>query len=279
MKGPKRTQFAPWRRRMYKIFFEADTRMGRIFEVVLLGMILASVIATMLESVEQINKNYGHIITVAEWTFTVAFTVEYVLRLICVPRPLRYAGSFFGIIDLLAILPAYLGLLPFFDSRTGYVSAVRVIRLVRVFRVFKLAKFLEESKTIMEALKASRPKIIVFLTFIIMLVIMIGSVMYFIEGNRPNSGFTSIPRSIYWAVVTLTTVGYGDIAPSTPLGQFFAGLVMIIGYGVIAVPTGIVSAELAKADEKESTTVACQSCGAEGHDVDAQHCKYCGAKL
>ena len=279
MKGPKRTQFAPWRRRMYKIFFEADTRMGRIFEVVLLGMILASVIATTLESVEQINKNYGRIITVAEWTFTVAFTVEYVLRLICVPRPLRYAGSFFGIIDLLAILPAYLGLLPFFDSRTGYVSAVRVIRLVRVFRVFKLAKFLEESKTIMEALKASRPKIIVFLTFIIMLVIMIGSVMYFIEGNRPNSGFTSIPRSIYWAVVTLTTVGYGDIAPSTPLGQFFAGLVMIIGYGVIAVPTGIVSAELAKADEKESTTVTCQSCGAEGHDVDAQHCKYCGAKL
>ncbi|MCH2046531.1 MAG: ion transporter [Saprospiraceae bacterium] len=279
MKKPKHIQFAPWRERMHEIIFEADTKMGKLFDVVLLVMILASVVTTMLESVSDINKDYGHIIANAEWVFTIAFTIEYILRLICVHRPLKYATSFFGIIDLLAILPGYLQLLPFFDSRTGYVSAVRAMRLVRVFRVFKLAKFLKESKTIMDALKASRPKITVFLTFILMLVVMIGSVMYFVEGGQKDSGFTSIPRSIYWAVVTLTTVGYGDIAPTTALGQFLAGLVMIMGYGVLAVPTGIVSAEIVGGDNKEFTTIACKSCASEGHDIDAIYCKYCGAEL
>lgn len=269
--------FSPWRHRLHEIIFEADTPLGKAFDVSLLVLIIFSVILVMLESVADLNTQYGTWFKVAEWAITIFFTLEYVLRLLCVYRPTRYALSFFGLVDLLSILPSYLAIVLGVNS---YLSSVRALRLIRVFRIFKLAKFLDESNSLMAALKASRAKITVFLTFISIMVIVIGSVMYVIEGG-PDSSFTSIPRSIYWAIVTLTTVGYGDIAPATNLGQFLAAIVMILGYGVLAVPTGIVSAELVNVENKkeETTTQACKACLREGHDVDAVHCKYCGEVL
>lgn len=264
-----------WRDKTHQIIFEADTFWGKTFDVALLFFILGSVIAVMLETVGPIEKNYGQYLTFFEWVFTIFFTIEYVLRLWCVKKPLKYATSFFGVIDLLSILPAYLSL---FFAGSHYLAVIRALRLMRVFRIFKLAHFINEGAVIMQAMRASRTKITIFLVFITLVVVILGSVMYLIEGGTTDSGFTSIPRSVYWAIVTLTTVGYGDIAPATPFGQFIAACIMILGYAVIAVPTGIVTAELTNMKQTHTTT-SCPSCSEEGHDTDAVHCKYCGDEL
>ncbi|GIV60559.1 MAG: ion transporter [Rhodothermaceae bacterium] len=262
-----------WRRRGHEIIFEAETPAGRAFDVGLIGAILASVIVVMLESVAVVRARHGAFLYALEWGFTILFTIEYVLRLWCVGRPWRYAMSFFGIIDLLAVLPTYLSvLLP----GTQYLLVLRLLRILRVFRVLKLVQYLSEAHLLAKALQASRRKITVFLFAVLTLVVIFGSLMYLIEG--PAHGFTSIPRSIYWAIVTLTTVGYGDIAPQTNLGQALAAMIMILGYGVIAVPTGIVTVELSRATHTVSTR-ACPACGADGHDADAVFCKYCGTRI
>lgn len=227
----------------------------------------------MLESVAAIRREYGGVLRVVEWAITIAFTIEYVLRLVAVDRPWRHARSFFGVVDLLAIVPSYLALVV---PEAQSLMVIRSLRLLRVFRILKLAQFLGEAQLLAQALRASRRKITVFLGSIVTIVVIVGALMYVIEGEE--HGFTSIPTSMYWAIVTMTTVGYGDIAPRTPLGQLLAALLMILGYGIIAVPTGIVSVELANAGRAVSRQ-ACPACGAEGHDVDATHCKYCGARL
>jgi voltage-gated potassium channel len=262
-----------WRARLHVVIFEADTPAGRAFDVVLLVAILVSVVAVMLESVAGIRSEYGGTLRAVEWSITVGFTIEYVLRLVAVDHPWRYARSFFGLVDLLAIVPTYLGLVV---PEAHPLMVIRAIRLLRAFRILKLAHFLGEAQMLILALRASRRKITVFLGGIVTLVVIVGALMYVIEGEE--YGFTSIPTSMYWAVVTMTTVGYGDLAPRTPLGQLLAALLMILGYGIIAVPTGIVSVELANAGRAVSRQ-ACPACGAEGHDVDAAHCKYCGAHL
>ena len=263
-----------WRGRLHEVIFEADTRAGRAFDIGLIGLILLSVLAVMLESIGGVRRRYGAQLYAAEWAFTILFTVEYALRLLSVRRPLRYASSFFGVVDLLAIVPTYLSLLV---PGSHYLLIIRILRLLRVFRVLKLAEHLTEADVLMRALRASRRKISVFLLTVLTLVVIIGTLLYVIEGEA--NGFTSIPVGIYWAVVTLTTVGYGDISPKTPVGQTLAALVMIIGYGIIAVPTGIVTVEIAQAVRKPVSTQACPDCSSQGHDVDAVHCKYCGAKL
>ena len=265
--------FAPWRAKLHEVIFEADTPSGKLFDLALLLAIVLSVTAVSLESVAVIRQRFGFELWVAEWVFTILFTVEYVLRLICVYRPGRYAHSFFGIVDLAAILPTYLSL---FLPGTQSLIVIRTLRLLRVFRVLKLVHFVFEARVLKEALRASGRKIIVFLGAVFSIVIIAGTVMYLIEG--PTRGFTSIPRSMYWAVVTLTTVGYGDIAPQTVLGQMIASVLMICGYGIIAVPTGIVSAELVNR-KPAVTTRACRSCTEQGHDQDAVFCKHCGATL
>ncbi len=269
------TKVGTWRHKLHEIIFEADTKAGKAFDVVLLLLIGCSVLLVMLESVQSYNQTYGAYFEVLEWVLTIFFTIEYFLRLLCVNRPPKYIFSFFGLVDLISILPSYLGL---FLGGGRYFAAVRAMRLIRVFRIFKLAQFLKESNNMKKALVASKARITVFLTFILMVVIVLGSLMYFVEGGM-GSGFTSIPRSIYWAIVTMTTVGYGDIAPATSLGQFIAAVVMILGYGVLAVPTGIVSAEMINQTPKRITTQACKECLAEGHDIDAAYCKYCGTIL
>ncbi|HZI19943.1 MAG TPA: ion transporter [Pyrinomonadaceae bacterium] len=263
-----------WRGRLHEIIFEADTPGGRAFDVTLIVLILLSVLAVMLESVGEMRERFGAELYVAEWAFTLLFTVEYLLRLLSVRRPARYAFSFYGVVDLLAIVPTYLSLLL---PGSHYLLVVRILRLLRVFRVLKLAAHLSEADVLLRALRASRRKISVFLLTVMTLVVIIGTLLYVVEGEE--NGFTSIPTSIYWAVVTLTTVGYGDISPKTPLGQAFAVLVMITGYGIIAVPTGIVTVELAQAARGAVSTQSCPECGSEGHDADAVHCKYCAARL
>jgi len=263
------------RHRLHEIIFEADTPAGKAFDVVLIASILLSVALVMLDSVEAVQRVYGTWLYAGEWFFTLLFTVEYLLRLTCVQRPLLYARSFFGLVDLLAVLPTYLSVvLP----GGQYFIIIRVLRLLRVFRVFKLVQFLSEARLLLDALKASLRKIAVFLFAVLTLVMIFGALMYVIEGAA--NGFTSIPRSIYWAIVTMTTVGYGDISPQTDLGQAIAALIMIIGYGIIAVPTGIVTVELSQAAAQGAvSTQACPRCGREGHDKDAGYCKYCGAAL
>ena len=260
------------RERLHQIIFEADTPAGKAFDVALLVAILSSVLAVMLESVEPIEAEYGALLRSIEWVLTATFTVEYVLRLYASWRPLRYAVSFFGIIDLLAVLPTWLSLvLPGGQS----LAVVRVFRLVRVFRVLKLARFLGEARSLSRALRGSVPKITVFLVVVLSLVVIVGAAMYLIEGRE--RGFTSIPRSMYWAIVTVTTVGYGDLAPATTVGQLLASLLMISGYAIIAVPTGIVAAEMTRR-VPESTQV-CKECLAEGHSQGATYCFRCGAQL
>ncbi|HEX8706211.1 MAG TPA: ion transporter [Myxococcaceae bacterium] len=263
-----------FRHRLHTIIFEADTPAGKAFDVVLLVVILLSVATVALESVPPVRERFGTELRVAEWLFTGLFTLEYVLRMVAVFKPLRYAISFFGLVDLLALLPTYLSmLLPGAQS----LLVVRVIRLLRIFRVLKLASFLGQADILLTALRASRQKIIVFLGGVLSTVVIMGSVMYLVEGGE--NGFDSIPRGMYWAVVTMTTVGFGDITPKTVLGQFFASLLMIAGYGILAVPTGIVSVELAAAHRKHVDTQACPGCGTYGHDPDAAYCKHCGTAL
>lgn len=263
-----------YRQKLHEIIFEADTPAGKLFDVILIICIVLSVIMVMLDSMSSIRFSYGNFLYLSEWFFTFLFTIEYFLRLFCVGRPFKYATSFFGIVDLLAILPTYFSI---FIPGSQYMLVIRVLRVLRIFRVLKLVQYLTEARVLMQALRASLRKIIVFLFVVFVLVIIFGSMMYFIEGGE--NGFTSIPRSIYWAIVTLTTVGYGDISPKTNIGQTLAALIMIIGYGIIAIPTGIVTSEITMAARKRVSTQACRVCSAEGHDVDAKCCKYCGAKL
>lgn len=263
------------RARLHEIIFEADTRAGRLFDLTLIWLILLSVATVILESVRSVRAQYGDLLYTLEWVFTLLFTVEYVLRLTSVRHPLRYATSFFGVVDLLAIIPTYLSL---FLPGSQYLLVIRILRLLRVFRLLKLSEYVAEADTLRLALRASRRKISVFISAVVLLVVIIGALMYVIEGEE--HGFSSIPTSIYWAIVTLTTVGYGDLSPRTPFGQMLASVVMVLGYGIIAVPTGIVTVELAQAArQRRVTTQACPSCGAQGHDLDAVYCKYCGANL
>jgi voltage-gated potassium channel len=262
-----------WRSRLYEVIFEAETVNGKIFDVILLGMIAFSVAVVMLESVKSVRDDYGTLLLGVEWGLTVVFTIEYILRIISVRRPLRYAKSFFGIIDLLAIIPTYASLLL---PGVQYLLAIRILRLLRVFRILKLAEFVGEARIITSALRASAKKISVFLLAVLILVTIIGSIMYVIEGE--SHGFSDIPTSIYWAIVTLTTVGYGDLSPQTSLGKAFASLVMIMGYAIIAVPTGIVTVELSRSHKNISTQV-CPECHTQDHDADAIFCKYCARRL
>ena len=262
-----------WKEKLHEIIFEADTPAGRLFDLALIVTIVLSVLVVMLESIASVRAEYEHELHVIEWVFTVIFTIEYVLRLVCLHRPAKYATSFFGVVDLLAVIPTYLSLL---FPGTQYLLVIRLLRILRVFRVLKLAHYLSEAGMLIQALRASSKKITIFLFTVITLVVILGSLMYLIEGEE--NGFTSIPRSIYWAIVTLTTVGYGDISPQTPLGQTLASLVMIMGYAILAVPTGIVSVELARAETAVSTQ-CCRYCSAEGHAPDALFCKMCGERL
>lgn len=265
---------SPWRKRLHTVIFEADTRAGRAFDVALIFCILASVAVVVLESIPSIGVRWQRELFAVEMAFTVLFTIEYILRLIAVRRPLAYARSSLGIVDLLAVAPTWLTLIV---PGAQLFLTVRVLRLLRIFRILKLTEYLSEAGVITGALRASRRKIFVFLFAVVTLVILIGALMYMIEG--PKHGFDNILISMYWAIVTLTTVGYGDLSPQTPLGKFMASMVMIIGYAIIAVPTGIVTSELTAARGRGHSRQACPACGREGHDDDATHCKYCGAAL
>ncbi len=263
--------------KLHEIIFEADTTAGKVFDIFLMTSIIASVFVVMLDSVGSIHAVHGDFLYKVEWFFTILFTIEYIMRLACVGHPTKYAKSFFGVIDLMAIIPTFISvLLP----GSQYLLVIRVLRVMRVFRILKVVQYVGEAQQLSSALRASRQKITVFLILVATLVIILGSFMYLIEG--PKNGFTSIPRSVYWAIVTLTTVGYGDISPKTPYGMALASVIMIMGYSIIAVPTGIVTSELGKAgafSKKKITTKACLDCASVGHDTDALYCKFCGSRL
>jgi voltage-gated potassium channel len=264
----------PIRRRLHEIIFLADTPAGKLFDEVLLVTILISVVAVMLESVESIRQAYGTYLLITEIVITLLFTIEYGLRLWCVRHPLHYARSFFGIIDLLAILPFYLSLI-FVGSQS--LMVIRAIRLLRIFRIFKLARYVGEVMALMRALRATRHKIMVFFATVLILALILGSLLYLIEGEE--SGFTSIPAGFYWAIVTVTTVGYGDIAPQTLLGQIVAAIAMLLGYSLIIITTGIFALEIARSVRRPTRSEPCPACSKGGHDEDAAHCKFCGAPL
>ena len=263
------------RDRIRIIIFEADTKAGRRFDVTLIGMILLSVLTVMLDSVPQINVKYGQQLYYAEWFFTVLFTVEYAVRLWCIEHSWGYAKSFYGVVDLLSVLPTYLSL---WFPGAQFFLAVRILRVLRVFRVLRMVRYVGEAELIAQALAASRRKIIVFVASVLALMVIFGALMYVVEGGT-NPAFASIPHSIYWAVTTMTTVGYGDITPTTPLGQSLASFIMIMGYGIIAVPTGIVTLELNEANRRQANTRTCSDCSAEGHSREASYCWRCGAPL
>jgi voltage-gated potassium channel len=264
----------PLRHRLHEIIFESDTRAGRYFDAILLWLILLSVAAVMLESVASIRARYGHELRIAEWIFTVLFTIEYVLRVAVLKRPLAYVFSFYGLVDLFSFAPTFVSA---FLPGTQALIAVRAFRMIRLFRIFKLATHMRQAKVIAMALSLSRPKIVVFMLGIFAIVVTMGAVVYLVEGEE--NGFTSIPLSIYWAIVTVTTVGYGDLVPRTAIGQIIASIAMILGYAIIAVPTGIVSVDLAEASRQIASGQSCPACGSEGHDADAAFCKKCGGKL
>ena len=274
MRGTSRDHAAPTlRARAAEVIFGHDTRAGKAFDVALILAILASVCVVMLETVPSLHVDLGPVLRAAEWFFTILFTLEYAARLWCAPRPGRYARSFFGVVDLVSILPTYLSLLL---PGAQALLVVRSLRLLRVFRVLKLGEYTSEASSLRHALARSRQKITVFLAVVLTLVLVLGSLMYLVEG--PANGFTSIPRSVYWAIVTLTTVGYGDITPHTVAGQVLASVVMILGYGIIAVPTGIVTVELGRGSGV-SPARDCRRCGLAGHEVDARYCRRCGEAL
>lgn len=263
------------KRRLYQIIFEADTPSGKLFDIVLIILILLSIAVVMIESDDTLSPKITKAMVVLEWCLTVLFTIEYFMRIAIVDKPRRYIFSFFGIIDLLAILPTYLGLL---IGGAQMLIVVRALRLVRVFRVLKLTRYVKEASALWSALLTSRNKISVFLFVVLILVTIMGTVMYIVE-NPHNEGFRSIPQSVYWAIVTLTTVGYGDIAPVTVFGKFLAGFIMITGYAIIAVPTGIVTSELVRENRRQVSAHVCPGCLKEGHDDEAAYCKYCGHLL
>lgn len=263
-----------WRYTLYEVIFESDTRSGKAFDVALLIAIVTSILSVVLETVEGYANNYARLFFWLEWGLTFVFTIEYALRIICVDKPWRYVFSFYGIIDLLSIIPTYLSL---FVLGSHYLLVIRGVRLLRVFRVLKLTRFMGEAEVLRAAILQSLAKITVFIGVILTLVVIMGAIMYLVEG--PENGFRNIPISIYWSIVTLTTVGYGDIAPQTPLGQIIASILMVLGYGIIAVPTGIVSVELSKAEKKKSKVEICSECGAKNHTSDALFCRRCGHSL
>ena len=264
-----------WRLRLYTVIFEADTRAGRLFDKWLIAVILISIAAVVIDSVHGLGDDYRSAFAAMEWLFTIAFTLEYLARLACVRHPLRYALSFFGIIDLLALLPTYIALLA---PEMHALIDVRALRLLRVFRVFKLTAYIAEYQSLGRALAASRRKILVFLSAVLMIVLVMGTVMYVVEG--PANGFTSIPTSVYWAITTMTTVGFGDITPKTDLGRLIASMMMLLGWGTLAVPTGIVTAEIsAERLLKPTSPRTCQACLTDGHAMNATFCKHCGAQL
>jgi voltage-gated potassium channel len=270
---------AGWRLRLYTVIFEADTVAGRRFDIALVCIILLSILVVVLDSVPAFARDHQRVMNVLEWTFTLLFSAEYLLRLLCVRRPWRYATSFFGIIDLISVVPTYFSLLV---PGSEVFLDIRILRLLRVFRIFKLTLYIEEYTRLGEALMSSRRKIMVFLSVVLMAILILGTVMYVVEG--PQHGFTSIPAAMYWATVTMTTVGYGDITPHTSVGKMIASFMMLLGWGILAVPTGIVTAEMTNqqrlqraAARKSSRT--CAACGSRGHDVDARYCKACGARL
>lgn len=269
-----RPEPAPWRAATYKTIFEADTKAGRLFDIVLVIAILLSVSVVMLDSIADIHARWGQQLFYLEWAFTLIFTLEYIARVTSVSKPTNYIFSFMGIIDLISTLPSYIAL---FMSGATYAMALRLLRLLRIFRILKLSYYLDESAVMSRALIASRRKLLVFLLAILTLVVILGTMMFVVEG--PENGFSSIPQSVYWAIVTLTTVGYGDIYPKTPLGQVLASMVMIMGYAIIAVPTGIVTVELARSSSHINVAIACPSCMLEGHEKDAIHCRRCGGQL
>lgn len=264
------------RKKLREVIFGVETRSGRLFDVVLIVCILVSVLVVMLETVEGVEREYGSQLRAAEWSFTVLFTIEYVLRLYSAERRTKYVFSFFGVVDFLAVVPAYAAL---FTPLRHLVMVVRVLRLLRIFRVFGLANYVEETRVLLAALKASARRIVIFLLFILTMVAMLGALMYVVERDSPGAGFDNIPRSIYWAIVTLTTVGYGDISPQTGLGQGIAAAIMILGYSLIVVPTGFVSVAVADATRSGERPRKCPQCGSAGHEGSARFCKGCGAQL
>ncbi|WP_456377855.1 ion transporter [Lutibacter sp.] len=271
----KRPQKSNWKTKLHEIIYEADTKEGKLFDIILIFTILLSIILVMLESVESFDAKYHNFLNISEWVITILFSIEYIARIVTIKKPTTYIFSFYGIIDLLATIPKYLSLI---FVGTHALVALRALRLLRVFRILKLARYLGASRNLIAALKASRIKISVFLFSVLVLTIILGTVMYLIEG--PENGFTSIPHSMYWAIVTLTTVGYGDLAPHTPFGQFIASMVMILGYGIIAVPTGIVTSEMTKVDNTATiNTQHCSNCNADVHSNNAKFCHQCGEKL
>jgi voltage-gated potassium channel len=274
------TAFKPkkgWKYKLHEIIYGTHTPAGKLFDIVLLIVIVYSVIIVMLESIPRIDTKYHSFLNTSEWVVTILFTLEYILRLICIKKPTKYVFSFFGIIDLLSTIPKYLS---YFIGGSQYITAFRALRLLRVFRILKLVRFVGESNNLMRALQASRTKILVFVFFVLVISILLGTIMYLVEG--PEHGFNSIPHSVYWTIVTLTTVGYGDISPETGLGQIIATFIMIIGYGIIAVPTGIVSSKyttMNQEDKEADMGRSCDSCGTEILRKDAEFCRSCGNKL
>lgn len=263
------------RLRLYTIIFEADTRAGKAFDLTLIAVILASVAAVVIDSIQEYSVAYGPLLHGLEWLFTILFTLEYIARLACVRRPLRYARSFFGLVDLVSFLPTYLALLV---PGINVLMDIRILRLLRIFRILKLSAYFHEYRNLLHALASSRRKIYIFLSIVLMITLLMGTVMYVVEG--PENGYTSIPISVYWAIVTMTTVGYGDVTPHTDIGKVIASFMMLLGWGILAVPTGIVTAEMtAQRMGRHPTTRTCHECLTEGHQADADYCQHCGAKL
>ncbi len=262
------------RQKLFSVIFRSDTRAGMAFDILLIAAILVSVTVVVLTTVQQVNARHGRLLYIIEWAFTIVFTVEYALRLYCVRRPLRYATSFYGIVDLLSILPTYLGLL---FTGTAPMLVIRILRILRLFRIMHMADYVTDANILLEVLRTSWRKTLIFVYTVITLVVIFATLMHFIEG--PESGFTSIPMSMYWGIVTLTTVGYGDIAPATVPGKLIASVIMILGYGIIAVPMGIYFSEYTQATRRRRTKVECKSCGQKGHETDARYCRTCGEEL
>tara|TARA_B110000091_G_scaffold182078_1_gene199873 strand:- start:1107 stop:1934 length:828 start_codon:yes stop_codon:yes gene_type:complete len=264
-----------WKEKLHEIIYEADTKEGKLFDVILLIAIIASVVLVMLESVDSFDKKYHTFLNVSEWIITILFSIEYILRVISIKKPLKYIFSFYGIIDLLSTIPKYLS---FVIVGSHNLAALRALRLLRVFRILKLARYVGASNKLLVALRTSKAKIAVFLFFVVIVCVILGTIMYMIEGEE--NGFTNIPKSIYWAIVTLTTVGFGDIAPQTPFGQLIASIIMILGYGIIAIPTGIISSEMTKnTSDIDSNTQSCSNCAKENHKDKAEYCYNCGNDL
>lgn len=265
---------APWRLHLHEIIFEADTPAGKLFDILLIFAIILSIITVMFDSVAEVRAQHGHSLYIIEWLFTILFSIEYLLRILSLGQPAKYMRSFYGLVDLISVLPTYLSLL---IPGSQYLMIIRVLRLLRIFRILKLAQYLNEAEYLLKAMRASFRKIAIFLFVVLTMVLIFGSLLYIIEGDE--GGFTSIGISCYWAITTLTTVGYGDISPQSPLGRAVASIIMVMGYGVLAVPTGIITAELVLPIAGKVSTQACPDCGAEKHSYDAHYCKDCGAKL